>query len=389
MIAEPTLLFYRDGDIFLESFVGKAAIDAYISSGMRGRFFQAIKTVLPDRSFTHTVVNGRKLTIEELVAAIIRHFKTAADKITGMNVDEVICGRPATFGAKPDADATAERRLREALKLAGFNKIHFQLEPIAAAYHYETTLSAPQTVLVGDFGGGTSDFTVMRVDPKKIGQPNRASDILCTSGVAVAGNRFDSAIMRERLLPAFGGNAHYRTHRGARPLSARNYAHAAICEWDKIHHLKSDKRILEYLDRMVAFSDDAAAFKRLQTLITKNLGYALFKKIEAAKIKLSTADRADLIFDDHDLILQKTLLRENILTDAESEIIAIKNCFLGMLAAHSISPAGIDAVFLTGGTAQIPAIRAIFEEHFGGSKIHSGDYFTSIVDGLALSAAGI
>ncbi|MET0261554.1 MAG: Hsp70 family protein, partial [Rariglobus sp.] len=149
--------------------LGNAAKLRYVEDEMRGRFFQAIKTILPYATFTDTVINNQTYTIEDLIAIFLRHLKERADAVTQQDVKRVILGRPAVFSTDADEDQLAEERLRSAARIAGFTEIHFQYEPIAAAFAYEARITKPERVLVGDFGGGTSDFTVVQLDPARQG----------------------------------------------------------------------------------------------------------------------------------------------------------------------------------------------------------------------------
>src|SRR3954469_11834504 len=179
--------------------IGNEAKLRYVQDRMRGRFFQAIKTILPNRTFTETVVNNHSMTIEDLVAFPLRHLKARADGVTGQDVKRVVMGRPAVFSVDKEEDQLAEDRVRRGAQLAGFTEIFFQYEPIAAGFAYEARIKRSERVLVGDFGGGTSDFTVVQLDPDRQGLSERKNDILATGCVPMAGNRYDSATMWHKL----------------------------------------------------------------------------------------------------------------------------------------------------------------------------------------------
>jgi len=187
--------------------IGDAAKLRYVQDEMRGRFFQAIKTILPNRTFEQTIVNNDVYLLEDLIAFFLRYLKTKADLVTKQDVKRVVMGRPAVFSTDPAEDQMAQDRLKRAAELAGFEEIHFQYEPIAAAFAYEARIKSPERVLVGDFGGGTSDFTVVQLDPRRQGLVDRASDILATGGLPVAGNKYDTATMWHKLTPLFGRGA--------------------------------------------------------------------------------------------------------------------------------------------------------------------------------------
>ncbi|MFQ5631606.1 MAG: Hsp70 family protein, partial [bacterium] len=188
---ESSILFFPKWDMGVH-FIGEEAIQQYIDSGMDGRLIQSIKSILPDTLFEHTWIHGKKYEIDDLVALIIAHLKRKADKSLDANIKRAVFGRPAVFSENRDEDDFAEKRLRSAANKAGFEEIHFQFEPIAAAFSYELRIAKPEIVLVADLGGGTSDFTIMRLDPRKIHRPDRKSDILATGGIHIGGNDFDS-----------------------------------------------------------------------------------------------------------------------------------------------------------------------------------------------------
>jgi hypothetical chaperone protein len=292
------------------------------------------------------------MTLEFLIATIIRFFKDRADRALGECVESVVMGRPVVFGnGSPEGENIALARLRTAAQMAGFTDIVFQPEPVAAAFDYERAIVRPETVLVGDFGGGTSDFTLMRVDPHRTA--HHKSDILGTSGVAVAGNSFDSAIMREFILPLLGSRATYREYAGAeKSLSAACYAHAAVCEWDKIHYLRHDRKILELIDQRITRSDDSAAFENLKSLILRNYGYELFGQIENGKIELSEHSTSRVALEREGFNIDAAIDRTGFARGIADHLEAFEDCVDNLIKQAGVSAEQIDAVFLTGGSSQ-------------------------------------
>jgi hypothetical chaperone protein len=277
----------------------------------------------------------------------------------------------------------AQERLLRAAKLAGFEEIHFQLEPIAAAFSYESRISGPETVLVGDFGGGTSDFTVVKLDPRRQGLTRRADDILATGGLPVAGNKYDSATMWHKVSPHFGRDATYESW--GKNLPVPDSLHRQICQWDQIVFLRNAK-VLDLLRRLQHSSNDPQAFMRLEALITENQGFALFQVIEAAKIRLGTEDRASLSFSHPRITIDDSLSLTEFDFNSRDVTGAIMGYFDGFLASAGIHAASIDSVFFTGGTSFIRNLRKEFSDRLGAKKIRDGGEFTSVGDGLALSA---
>ncbi|MCF7689863.1 MAG: Hsp70 family protein, partial [Cephaloticoccus sp.] len=302
---------------------------------------------------------------------------------TRQDVKRVVMGRPAVFSSDPVEDQLAQDRLRRAAELAGFEEIHFQYEPIAAAFAYESRIHQPERVLVGDFGGGTSDFTVVQLDPRRQGRTDRIHDILATGGIPVAGNKYDSATMWHKLTPLFGRGATYESW--GKSLEVPSTLHRQICQWDQIVFLRN-ARSLDLIWRLARLSNNPAAFDRLQALVTKNQGFALFQVIEQAKITLTTADQATIRFNHPDIPLDEKLSLADFdaySADLTTQIIGKLDSF--MQEAH-LDPTGIETVFLTGGTSMIRSLRHEFVARFGADRIRDGGEFTSVGDGLALSA---
>lgn len=363
--------------------IGNAAKLRYVQDEMRGRFFQAIKTILPNRTFEQTIVNNETYLLEDLIAFFLRHLKAKADQVTGHDVKRVVMGRPAVFSSEPAEDQIAQDRLRRAAELAGFKEIHFQYEPIAAAFAYEARIRQPERVLVGDFGGGTSDFTVVQLDPRRQGQVDRLSDILATGGLPVAGNKYDSATMWHTLTPSFGRGATYESF--GKRIEVPSTLHRQICQWDQIVFLRNATK-LDLIWRLARLSDNPAGFDRLQALVTENQGFALFQIIEAAKIMLTTTDTASLRFTHPRIPINERLTLEEFnanTADLTGQITAKLDAFMQEAA---IDPAGIETVFLTGGTSLIRSLRDEFVRRFGADRLRDGGEFTSVGDGLALSA---
>jgi hypothetical chaperone protein len=363
--------------------IGNAARQRYVEDEMRGRFFQAIKTILPNASFANTVVNNQSFAVEDLIAIFLNHLKARADAVTQQNVKRVILGRPAVFSASPDEDELAEDRLRKAAQLAGFTEIHFQYEPIAAAFAYESRITSPERVLVGDCGGGTSDFTIVQLDPARQGLTDRMRDIVATGGIPTAGNKYDAATMWHKVTPCLGRGATYDSW--GKQIEVPNSLFRTICQWDQIVFLREAKK-MDLLWRLTGLSSDPAAFERFRALIKENQGFALFQVIEAAKIALTTETSTPLIFSHPKIPIKLDVTRaefDDYTANLTEQIMGYLDRFL---AEVRLKPADIETVFLTGGTSLIRSLREEFVIRFGQDKIRDGDEFTSVADGLALSA---
>lgn len=364
--------------------VGDSAISEYVDSGGRGRFLQSIKSVLPDKSFTETEIQGFGfLSLENLIAMIIGHMKKTADDLLGVKVDRLVLGRPARFSKDPEIDSLAEKRLLSAARKAGFREIYFQLEPIAAALHYESSLGNEKMVLVADIGGGTSDFTVMRLSPDKAKNPDRRNDILSSCGVYIGGDSFGSDIMWNKLTKYFGQGTNLNFLGSSTPFPT--HILSRICQWESIVFMKN-RKMRSDLKSYIRASDNPEAIERLQALINDDLGYFLFSEIERAKIALSDAEQANIDFERSIISITERINRiefEKFISGKIKEIIETIEETMRLAGVHS---GQIDAVFMTGGSSLIPAIRKIFSDKFGEKKIVSSDFFTSVASGLALSS---
>src|SRR5829696_9229794 len=268
----------------IETQAGPEAINSYLDADTKGRLIVSIKSYLASPLFTSTSINGRNYTLEDLIAIILRRLRTAAMEQFGTSASQVVLGRPVRFsGAENEAgEQLALQRLKTAAELAGFQQVSFELEPVAAAYQYETQLDHDELVLIGDFGGGTSDFTLARLGPgrKKAGR----SPVLGTSGVAIAGDTFDSRIMMRLVAPKLGLGSHYISLGKELPVPV--WVYSQLSSWHHMFLLRDPKtmRILREVKRQATEPDKVAA---LIQIISENLGYALYRAVEHTKVELT------------------------------------------------------------------------------------------------------
>ena len=240
---EPTVIYFEESrdQIF---HVGKEALRRYVAMGLKGRFIRSIKSVLHHKSFRSTMIYGRKYLAEDLVALYLSHLVDTAEKITGVRPEKVVMGRPAAFSPDPKADALAENRLLKAAQLAGFKEVSFQLEPIAAAFSYESKIQKNELVFVGDFGGGTSDFTLMRLGPDK-GNANRRQDIVGSAGVRVGGDDFDAELAWGKVVRKLGYGLEYDSTGRGKFLPVPPHHYREFCRWENHFRLNTTSTIIE------------------------------------------------------------------------------------------------------------------------------------------------
>lgn len=369
-----------------EIFAGQEAIRQYVGEGAAGRFMQSIKTFLPNTSFVSTEVFGKRYGIDDLVAIILSKIKSRGEEHVGCSVDSVVLGRPVVFSTNPDKDAIAEKRLEKAARKAGFKNIWFQYEPVAAALAFEESLPTGQerTVFIGDFGGGTSDFSVIRVKGGAFARSDRRSDVLSLGGVYVAGDKFDSQIMWDKVAHHFGRYARYKTMGKEQWVNIPKSLVYTLCQWHRIPLLRarSSRELIRVIKGTV---DDRASIEHLENIINDNFGFFLFQAIEKAKCELSGQDQALIRFAERDLMISEEIGKEEFEALNAENFQQIAACIDDVVARSGLLPVQIDTVFLTGGTSRIPRIRDLFAERFGRDKLANRDAFTSVVHGLGAS----
>lgn len=369
-----------------EIFAGHAAIRHYVEEGAAGRFMQSIKTFLPNTSFVNTEIFGKRYAIDDLVAIILRQIKARGEAYVGTTVESVVLGRPVVFSEDPQKDAVAEERLISAARKAGFKKIWFQYEPVAAALTFEESLAPGEEriVFIGDFGGGTSDFSVIRVKGGDFARSDRRSDVLSLGGVYVAGDKFDSQIMWDKVAHHFGRFARYKTMGKEQWHELPRSIIATLCQWHRIPLLRA-RKTRELIRVIKGTTDDRGAIEHLENIIEDNYGFFLFQAIERAKCELSGQEGATITFDERDLHICEAITKGEFEAINVGNFSKIATCIDDVIAASGLKATAIDTVFLTGGTSRIPHIQALFAERFGREKLENRDAFTSVAHGLGAS----
>lgn len=378
-----SVLFFPEDEP--ETLAGFEAIERYQEDNA-GRFIQSMKTWLPSSTFTRTQLRGRVLSLEALIAVFLRRIREVTAPLLGSPFDSVVLGRPARFSPDPKVDAFAEQRLRSAAELAGFTEVRFVIEPIAAALAHEATLKKDETVLVADFGAGTSDLTVMRLGPSHREQRDRRADVIASSGVYVGGDRFDSALMKRVLLPSFGAGSTYEAGLGLKRMEMPTYISSRLLSWNEMSLIR-EKKTRELIDLMLKTSDARPAIEALHDLVMYNLGFRLYRAIERAKVELSSSEVGHLDFEEERICIHEVVTRETFEAASAHLIDELEACTDELLAGLP-ADVKLDSVFLTGGSSHLPSVRRLFTRKFGAERIRSGDAFTSVAEGLGRAAAG-
>lgn len=365
---------------------GNAAFDAYVEADLSGRFLRSLKAFLP-YDVPKTTLAGRRYAFTDLVTAYLRYLVERAEHVLGTPVTEVVVGRPVHFHADPEKDRTAVSRLEASISDAGLPNATLQLEPVAAAHRFEHGLRSERIVLVGDFGGGTSDFAILRVGPERMRDPDRLRDVLGTAGVARAGDALDARFMDTFLMSFFGRGSTYRNREGA----IEPWSHPIQHQIQRLYyiHLLRDPDLEQRLRRVESRMTDPVVVRRLLRLVFDDLGYPLAWAIERSKRELSEQDETLFRFVEFysEALNFERPVNLSAYADGCAELLgAYRGAIDEVLDRAGLGTEGIDDVFLTGGTSQLPFVRGLFAERFGADKLQSADSFTSVCEGLALTA---
>src|SRR5579859_6004243 len=358
----------------LHNAAGPHAIRAYLEDPLDSRLIMSMKTYLAQRSFTQTSIAGRTFSLEALVALFLKAL--LGDEHEGC---KVVAGRPVRFAGESADDDHGEARLRQSFAQAGFPEIDVALEPEGAGYRFAQTLDGPATVLVGDFGGGTSDFSVMRFDPA--GQ--RRVTALGYSGVGIAGDMFDYRIIDNVISPLLGKNDTYSTAMGQSGLPVPPDYFTGFARWHKLSLMRAP-RTLRDIATVASTSTHPERLHTLIKLIEDEVGYQLYQAVSGVKAELSHADSAVLRFAHEDFVVEQTIARQDFESWIAPDLRRLATGIDEALEQAGLAAEGVDRVFLTGGTSFVPAVRALFESRFGAGKVSGGGEFVSVAEGLAL-----
>jgi hypothetical chaperone protein len=371
----------------VHSMTGPAAIEHYLEAEKKGRLIQSLKSYLPSRTLTGTSIFGRHYTVERLVSQMLSDLRESAERQFGVAIRHALVGRPVRFvGAEnDDDDAYAVERLRSAFTAAGFEQVDFEFEPVAAAHAYESTLDHDELILIGDFGGGTSDFSLLRVGPGVRRRGRVAEDMLGVSGVGLAGDAFDARIVRKLVSPALGSESQARSLDKKLP-AVPAWIYSNLERWHYLSFLRT-REVMEILRTARLRALEPEKIQALSYLIDEDLGYQLHQAVQRVKFELSHADAAEFRFADGSMNLRIPVTRAEFEGWIAGELAAIEGSIDSLFAASGVDPREVDRVFLTGGSSFVPAVRRIFTRRFGEERVRGGNEFTSVAHGLALAAA--
>ncbi len=386
----PSALFFGFEDDVVS--FGRSAMDRY-TVGEPGRLLRSMKSLLGG-SFMgdKTQVKNRFYSFDEIIGFFIASLKSQAETFNGPNsppLHSVVMGRPVYFNdTDPKLDKAAQDHLEEIARLAGFKEVSFQYEPIAAALDYEQQVSKEELALIIDIGGGTSDFTLIKLSPDRHGKADRQQDFLANHGVHLGGTDFDARLSINSIMPEFGMGMSMTDKPG---LDMPGSYYFDLATWHKIH-LLYDRRVLMELKNLRPIVSDKKRLDRLMELLMERKGHQLAGLVEKAKIELSSVNQTTIdlesLFVDSPAItidncnLTQAQLQESLTRDIER----IFNTLQETLTQAGLTHQNIDTVFTTGGSTALPMVQACISSAFPDARLISGDLYNSVGTGLLMEA---
>ncbi|WP_336485287.1 Hsp70 family protein [Methylobacterium nigriterrae] len=376
----PSAIFFAPAR---EPVVGRAAMTAYVE-GLPGRLMRSLKSVLGSSLLEETTpVGRRRVRFREVIARYLAAVKAHAESAVGDSLDTVVHGRPVHFvDGDPDGDRRAEDALREIARSIGFRHVSFQYEPIAAALDYEQRVRAEEIALIADIGGGTSDFSIVRLSPERHARSDRASDILANDGVRIGGTDFDRMLSLGSVMPLLGLGSPMKRGDLAVPSA---YFHD-LATWSSINRLYNPKTLRE-IEETRRDASRPELLDRLCAVIESERGHSLAMAVEGAKIAVSESGGARLDLDWMEPGLSTEIDRGRLVAQTGDLSRRIAERIGRCLRQAGIDAAEVDALFLTGGSTGLPHLRAALTACLPAARVVEGDTFGSVGTGLTLEAA--
>ena len=375
----PSVVFFNAEDE--ETSYGRAALAEYLA-GCEGRLMRSLKSLLGTSLIDgQTEVGGRALPFRLLLSQFIGEVKRRAEGAAGRQFEHVVLGRPVHFiDDDQAADQVAEDTLAEIARSVGFRHVAFQYEPIAAAFEYESQIGGEELVLIADIGGGTSDFTLVRLGPERAARSERADDILATGGVHIGGTDFDKYLSLSSVMPLLGYGSQFLS--GAEVPSSYYFN---LATWHTINQAYT-RKMQAQLTEMIRDAREPAKLERLQHLIEERSGHWLALKVEDAKIGLSSADQVLLGLERFAPPLQLEVSRAGFDAAAEHLVANVGATVAQLLADAGVQPGQVDTIFFTGGSSGVRLLRQRIAAQVPAARRVEGDLFGSIGAGLARDA---
>jgi hypothetical chaperone protein len=377
----PSVIFFGFEDDSIH--FGRQAVAEYVT-GAEGRLMRSLKSVLGTSLIGDTTrVKARSYGFIDILGIFIAELKQRAERELGGAVDTVVCGRPVHFvDDDPVADAAAQSQLEGAVRAQGFRHVDFQFEPIAAALDYERQVTSEKLALIVDLGGGTSDFTVIRVSPERAKAVDRSQDILSTAGVHVGGTDFDRLLSMGKVMPELGLGT--ITLDGKRHLPVAPYYD--LSTWHRINRLYTAKTLRD----LRGTQREARAPERVAMmieLIEDRLGHRLVGAVEAAKIALSDDETTDFAFPVRERQIETVMSKSDLTKALQHSVERIEATIAQALQRAGVTTEAIDSLILTGGSTQVPVIANRLRALFPDAELVRTDVLGSVGLGLAMDAS--
>lgn len=375
------LSFMKDnalGAAALHVEAGHAAIQQFIDNPGDSRFLQSIKTFAASSLFQGTLIYAKRQSFEDLMEVFLRKLKVYAGDEWRDDVSRVIAGRPVRFAGTNPNEELALTRYNEALTRAGFPEIHYVYEPVAAAYYFAQSLKKDANVLVADFGGGTTDYSLIRFETH--GGKLSATPI-GHSGVGIAGDHFDFRMIDNLVSPEIGKGSKFKSFDKVLDVPSGYYVNFG--RWNQLSIFKTSKEFAD-LKSLVRSALEPEKLEMFIDLVEHDEGYPLYQAISATKMALSSQEEAEFNFSPLGKAGRKTVKRTDFNAWIAEDLGKIEEALDEVLVKTNTAPDAIDKVFLTGGTSFVPAVRELFNRRFGMDKIESGGEMLSIAHGLAM-----
>ncbi len=364
---------------------GELAIKEFIQNDFEGRLFRSFKSHLPNPSYLGTLIGkNRRLPIEELVGLFILQLKKRSESHLNQEINSIIVGRPARYSMEPLEDELALHRMKKAIEFAGFKQVFFVPEPLAAAFNYRKTQTAEKIVLIGDFGGGTSDFTIIRLSPQQF----KKSDVLAIEGCPLAGDALDSLFMSQHLNRYFGAKVQYKIPMSNNLLQMPPLLLDRLNKPSHVVHLKDPETYLFIKEILKAAmkAEDQKSIDRLLCMVDDNQIFSFFEVIEKTKRTLSELPKATFNYHYPGIEISENIERSQFEGWAFDFKQKVFDSLHRALDDAQLSYQSIDLICLTGGSAFVPLIHDEFSRLFGREKLQTTSHFHSVQSGLVEAA---
>jgi len=360
---------------------GPWAIEQFLEGRTAHRFIQSFKTFAASPNFQETRIFRERYRFEDLLAAFLRTLIRHAGPGLDFSARNIVIGRPVRFAGHNPQDELAMERYRAAFARLGAEHARYVYEPVGAAFFFARALERDATVLVADFGGGTSDFSVMRFSRRGA---NLRAEPLGHAGIGIAGDAFDYRIVDRVVSPRLGKGGSYRSL--GKILTMPNHYYANFARWNQLAMMKESGDLRE-LRELAKVALDPEPLHKFIDIIEYDLGFALYRAVSAAKMELSSKEQTEFRFEGEGVDIRATITRRDFESWIAEDVARIADTVDEALRKAGVEADEVERVFLTGGTSFVPAIRRLFVERFGEHSLTSADQFESIAYGLALIGA--